>query len=165
MKEFGPLHGTLSLLVRNTDISMFESETGDESSEVAAENPYRIPGSRNDLRPPPESMHQALFSIEHSKRLIREVHVCVHVCTLCVNFSVRSAFVHIHELTGSKCCSLLDCLPPFSPSLFRTHSLFLPPSLPPSLLPFLPLLSPPSLPPSLPPPSLLSPVCTNTARV
>ena len=100
MKEFGPLHGTLSLLVRNTDISMFESETGDESSEVAAENPYRIPGSRNDLRPPPESMHQALFSIEHSKRLIREVHLYVYVYMfmyiVCKSFCVRSVFVQVY---------------------------------------------------------------------
>ena len=72
VKEFGPLHGTLSLLVRNTDISMFESKSA-EGPEVIADNPYRIPGSHSDLRPPPESMHQALFSIDHSKRLIHEV--------------------------------------------------------------------------------------------
>ena len=91
MKEFGPLHGTLSLLVRNTDISMFESESA-EGSEVVAENPYRIPGSCNDLRPPPDSMHQALFSIEHSKRLIHEVQACVHrhvhVCIFSFNLGV-----------------------------------------------------------------------------
>ena len=75
MKEFGPLHGTLSLLVRNTDISMFETETADEKTDVVADNPYRIPGSHADLRPPPDSMHQALFSIDHSKRFIHEVHV------------------------------------------------------------------------------------------
>ena len=81
VKEFGPLHGTLSLLVRNTDISMFESESA-EGSEVVIENPYRIPGSHSDLRPPPDSMHQALFSIEHSKRLIHEVRLPSQWCHL-----------------------------------------------------------------------------------
>ena len=71
MKEFGPLHGALSLLGRNTDISLFESES--EGVEEPTENPYRIPGSRGDLQPPSESMHQALFAIDHSKRFIREV--------------------------------------------------------------------------------------------
>ena len=71
MKEFGPLHGTLSLLVRNTDIAMFESET--DAADEPQINPYTIPSNPSDLRPPSDGMHQALFTIEHSKRFIREV--------------------------------------------------------------------------------------------
>lgn len=73
VKEFGPLHCTLSLLVRNTDISMFESETGAE--EEAGLNPYTIPAKRAELVSPSEGMHQALFTVDCSKRLIREVGV------------------------------------------------------------------------------------------
>lgn len=71
MKEFGPLHGTLSLLVRNTDFSAFETET--EAGEEPQENPYKIPCNMGDLQPPSDGMHQALFTIEHSKRFIHEV--------------------------------------------------------------------------------------------
>ena len=71
MKEFGPLHGTLSLLVRNSDISMFESETG--SGEEPQINPYMIPSNTADLQSPSDGMHQALFTIEYSKRFIHEV--------------------------------------------------------------------------------------------
>lgn len=71
VKEFGPLHGTLSLLVRNTDISMFESET--DPAEEPQTNPYMIPSNAEDLQRPSDGMHQALFTIECSKRFIREV--------------------------------------------------------------------------------------------
>ena len=71
MKEFGPLHCTLSLLVRNTDISIFESET--DSNEDAGLNPYTIPAKIAELVPPSDGMHQALFTIDCSKRFIREV--------------------------------------------------------------------------------------------
>ena len=73
MKEFGPLHGTLSLLVRNTDISMFEHDSGTEEEAGGKVNPYMIPCQPSDLLPPSDGMHQALFTIEHSKRFIREV--------------------------------------------------------------------------------------------
>ena len=73
MKEFGPLHCTLSQLVRNTNISAFESETNpDEEADV---NPYSISGKMSDLVSPSEGMHQALFTIDCSKRFIREVSV------------------------------------------------------------------------------------------
>ena len=71
MKEFGPLHGTLSLQVRNTDISIFESEI--DAGEEPQVNPYMIPTNPADLQPPSDGMHQALFTIEHSMRFIREV--------------------------------------------------------------------------------------------
>ncbi len=71
VKEFGPLHGTLSLLVRNTDISIFESET--DSGEAPQSNPYMIPSNASDLQPSSDGMHQALFTIECSKRFIHEV--------------------------------------------------------------------------------------------
>ena len=61
---------------------MFETETSDEKADLTSENPYRIPGSHTDLRPPPDSMHQALFSIEHSKRFIHEVLTAHSVATL-----------------------------------------------------------------------------------
>lgn len=71
VKEFGPLHTTLSLLVRNTDISLFESES--DSNEEAGLNPYTIPAKRDELVRPSDGMHQALFTIDCSKRFIREV--------------------------------------------------------------------------------------------
>lgn len=71
VKEFGPLHGAVSLLVRNTDISMFESET--ECADMSVMNPYMLPSQRGDLQPPSDGMHQALFTIDHSKRFIKEV--------------------------------------------------------------------------------------------
>ena len=71
MKEFGPLHGTLSLLVRHSDISMFESEA--EPTDSPKINPYMLPSQRGDLQPPSDGMHQALFTIDHSKRFIKEV--------------------------------------------------------------------------------------------
>lgn len=73
VKEFGPLHCTLSLLVRNTNISVFESET--DSDEDAGLNPYTIPAKLAELVPPSDGMHQALFTIDCSKRFIREVGV------------------------------------------------------------------------------------------
>ena len=80
VKEFGPLHGTLSLLVRHSDISMFESET--ESSDSPQSNPYMLPGQREDLQPPSDGMHQALFAIDHSKRFIKEVRHCYVIVVL-----------------------------------------------------------------------------------
>ena len=78
VKEFGPLHCTLSLLVRNTDISMFESESDADDEQV---NPYMIPAKFSELHPPSDGMHQALFTIECSKRFIREVLCgCVNGC-------------------------------------------------------------------------------------
>ena len=71
MKEFGPLYSTISLLVRNTDISVFETET--DPKEEPQLNPYMIPSQISDLQVPSDGMHQALFTIEHSKRFIREV--------------------------------------------------------------------------------------------
>lgn len=71
VKEFGPLHSTLSLLVRNTDISVFESES-DPNEEVRI-NPYTIPAKLTELVPPSNGMHEALFTIDCSKRFIREV--------------------------------------------------------------------------------------------
>ena len=73
MKEFGPLYSTISLLVRNTDISVFETET--DPKEEPQLNPYMIPSQISDLQVPSDGMHQALFTIEHSKRFIREVHM------------------------------------------------------------------------------------------
>ena len=73
MKEFGPLYSTLSLLVRNTDISVFETET--DPKEEPQLNPYMISSQIGDLQTPSEGMHQALFNIEHSKRFIKEVSV------------------------------------------------------------------------------------------
>ena len=81
MKEFGPLYSTLSLLVRNTDISVFETET--DPKEEPQLNPYMIPSQISDLQTPSEGMHQALFNIEHSKRFIKEVSVGL-LCTMCV---------------------------------------------------------------------------------
>ncbi len=81
MKEFGPLHGTLSLLVRNTDISMFESET--DPSEEPQTNPYMIPSNADDLQRPSDGMHQALFTIERSKRFIREVNDLLITSVMC----------------------------------------------------------------------------------
>ena len=69
---------------------MFESEST-EGSEVTGENPYRIPGSHSDLRPPPDSMHQALFSIEHSRRLIHEVN--------CTCLYIGTHMTHTHSLS------------------------------------------------------------------
>ncbi len=78
MKEFDPLHGSLSLMVRNTDISAFETEN--ESGDEVLPNPYMIPGEGEELpklHPPSDGMHQALFAIEYSKRFIREVGVVI----------------------------------------------------------------------------------------
>ena len=50
---------------------MFESES--EHSEEPQFNPYMLPSHGNDLLPPSDGMHQALFTIEHSKRFIKEV--------------------------------------------------------------------------------------------
>ena len=71
MREFGPLHRTISVLVRNSDFSIFESET--DSNEEEQLNPYMIPAKISELRPPSDGMHQALFTIDCSKRFIREV--------------------------------------------------------------------------------------------
>ena len=73
VKEFGPLHCTLSLLVRNTDISIFESES--DSNEEAGLNPYTIPAKLVEVVPPSDGMHRALFTIDCSERFIREVSV------------------------------------------------------------------------------------------
>jgi hypothetical protein len=80
VKEFGPLYSTLSLLVRNTDISVFETET--DPKEEPQLNPYMIPSQISDLQTPSEEMHQALFNIEHSKRFIKEVSGMT-ACTMC----------------------------------------------------------------------------------
>ena len=76
VKEFGPLHSTLSLLVRNTDISAFESEN--DSDDELQLNPYMVPAKFEELRSPSDGMHQALFTIDCSKRFIREVGGCGH---------------------------------------------------------------------------------------
>ena len=94
MKEFGPLYSTLSLLVRNTDISVFETET--DPKEEPQLNPYMIPSQISDLQTPSDGMHQALFTIEHSKRFIKEVsgafalyYVCkkLFILTVCFNIT------------------------------------------------------------------------------
>ena len=77
MKEFGPLYSTLSLLVRNTDISVFETET--DPREEPQLNPYMIPSQISDLQTPSDGMHQALFTIEHSKRFIKEVSAAIEM--------------------------------------------------------------------------------------
>lgn len=97
VKEFGPLHGTLSLLVRHSDMSIFESDT--ENGDSPKNNPYMLPSQREDLQPPSDGMHQALFAIDHSKRFIKEVrgrvlldvHVCVRKILLCL-FNLCSVF-------------------------------------------------------------------------
>ena len=71
MKEFGPLYSTISLLVLNTDISAFETET--DPKEEPQLNPYMIPSKTDDLQVASDGMHQALFVIDHSKRFIKEV--------------------------------------------------------------------------------------------
>lgn len=71
VKEFGPLYSTIYLLVLNTDISIFETET--DPKEEPQFNPYMIPSKISDLQVPSDGMHQALFTIDHSKRFIREV--------------------------------------------------------------------------------------------
>lgn len=70
MKEFSPLHCTISLLIRNCDISLYESET--EGGQTPA-NPHMIPSSKGDLQRVSEGMFQALFTVEHSKMFISEV--------------------------------------------------------------------------------------------
>jgi len=77
VKEFGPLHGTLSLLVRSSDISMFESET--EASDTPKFNPYLLPNQRADLQTTSDGMHEALFAIDHSKRFIKEVRLYCYI--------------------------------------------------------------------------------------
>jgi len=73
VREFGPLHTTIAFLVRSTDFSMFESEA--DTSETIPLNPYMVPAKRGDLENPSDGMHQALFTIDNSKRFIREVGV------------------------------------------------------------------------------------------
>lgn len=72
VKEFGPLHSTLSLLVRNTDISAFECEN-ESLEEESSLNLFMIPSKQSDCCLPSDGMHHALFNIESSKRFIREV--------------------------------------------------------------------------------------------
>lgn len=67
MKEFSPLHCIISLLIRNCDISLYESET--EGGQTPA-NPH---SSKGDLQRVSEGMFQALFTVEHSKMFISEV--------------------------------------------------------------------------------------------
>ena len=74
VREFGPLHSTISVLVRSTDFSMFEADSDTDEKQV---NPYMIPPKMSDLRSPSDSMHQALFTFDSSKRFIREVGVLV----------------------------------------------------------------------------------------
>ena len=50
---------------------MFETET--DPKEEPQLNPYMIPSQISDLQVPSDGMHQALFTIEHSKRFISEV--------------------------------------------------------------------------------------------
>ena len=73
MKEFSPLHCTISLLVRNCDISILESE-GDGPQQELPANPYMI-GNKADLQPLSDGMHLALFNVDHSKRFTSEVMV------------------------------------------------------------------------------------------
>ena len=70
MKEFSPLHCTISLLIRNCDISPYETETEEGHSPA---NPYMIPSSRADLQRVSEGMFQALFLLDNSKMFISEV--------------------------------------------------------------------------------------------
>ena len=89
MKEFGPLYSSLSPLVRNTDISVFETET--DPKEEPQLNPYMIPSQISDLQTPSDGMHQALFTIEHSKRFIKEVNgnfVLYYACKKLLIFTV-----------------------------------------------------------------------------
>lgn len=100
MKEFGPLYSTLSLLVRNTDISVFETET--DPKEEPQLNPYMIPSQISDLQTPSDGMHQALFTIEHSKRFIKEVSRasgdCGVLCTKCArNYSFLQCVLTLRE--------------------------------------------------------------------
>ena len=129
VKEFGPLHCTLSLLVRNTDISIFESES--DSNEEAGLNPYTIPAKLVEVVPPSDGMHQALFTIDCSKRFIREVGVASF--TSLVFHTTPSLPLSLHPpLLPPPSFSLLCHLPP-------SHLLLLPLSLAPSLPPSLPL--------------------------
>ena len=138
VKEFGPLHCTLSLLVRNTDISIFESES--DSNEEAGLNPYTIPAKLVEVVPPSDGMHQALFTIDCSKRFIREVGVA----------SFTSLVFHTYSLPSS--------LPKFSPPT-PSFPLPCPLSVPSSLSP---LFSFPSLLPCPLPPSPTSTVYTDS---
>ena len=73
--EFGPLHTTISFLVRSTDFSIFESEA--DTNDSIPLNPYMVPAKRSDLQSPSDGMHQALFTIDNSKRFMREVGVVI----------------------------------------------------------------------------------------
>ena len=64
--------------------------------ETAPENPYMIPSRKVDLLPPSEGMHEALFIINNSNRVInKEVHyyVQVHVDIGCTYTVIWEIFV------------------------------------------------------------------------
>ena len=62
-------------LVRSTDFSVFESEA--DANDSVPLNSYMVPAKRTDLQSPSDGMHQALFTIDNSKRFIREVGMAV----------------------------------------------------------------------------------------
>eukprot|EP00731_Ephydatia_muelleri_P019119 Em0011g1159a len=84
MKEFSPLHCTISLLIRNCDISPYETETEEGHSPA---NPYMVPSSRADLQRVSEGMFQALFLLDNSKMFISE---CVQSLRECDSQAVEA---------------------------------------------------------------------------